>query len=339
MSNDNQKMNADAAAGMHPLLKDRLHRTRSVFSPGHRIRMNILPMFLNIFAPWSVFILVLGVSSFWMMYTHSGLGHTVIAGCIFFWLMCVLIAYNRRRHDPEPAWFSYFAAAFGVAIFVAWALGTEIFNNYNLPYYMIKDLKVLGHLDASKERGQNVMDAGIIYFADGNKIDATRSWHFKQGDVYCVAPIIKGESGKAVPETQSFDFWAVGKNCCSESSSDFRCGEYNNPLARSAIRILGDQDRAMYRLAVEQSETLYGIMAAHPVFFEWSQDPLETVNAWHAKGFTLYVVYTIAAFVVSLAGVALASCKFAWLGRSESVYDTQVNDNPAWERGGYNSAI
>jgi len=296
-------------------------------------------MFLNIFVPWAVFITVLGISSFWMMYTHAGLGLTVIGLFIFGWVTTLLIAFNRRRHDPEPAWFTYFAFALGLAIFSAWLIGSDIFSNYTLPYYLVKDLKVVGHLDASMEHGQNVMDAGIIYFADGNKIDAMRSWHFKQGDVYCVAPIIKGAPGSAMPATQSFDFWAVGKNCCSESSSDFRCGAYNNPMARSGIRVLGDKDRQMYRLAVEQAETLYGVMAAHPVFFEWSQDPLETVNSWNAKAFTIYVISVIAAFAVALFGVAVASCKFAWLGRSESVYGEEVMDNPAWNRGGYNSAI
>lgn len=325
--------------GMHPLLKDRLHRERSVFSPGHRIRMNILPMFMNIFVPWVVFMFVLGVSSFWMMYTHSSIGNGLILLAFVFWGLCMMIAYNRRKKDPEPSWFSYFAFAVGLAVVAAWYIGHDIFNKYSLPYYMVKDLKVLGHLDASKERGQNVMDAGIIYFADGNKIDMLRSWHFKSDSTYCVAPIIKGAQGSATPETQSFDFWAVGKDCCSTSASDFRCGAYSNPLARSAIRVLGAEDSKMYRLAVEQAETLYGIMAAHPIFVEWSQDPLEVVNSWNAKGFSLYVISVIAGFVVSLLGVSVASCKYAWLGRAESVYDEDVLDNTAWQQGGYNSAI
>jgi hypothetical protein len=301
--------------------------------------MNILPMFLNIFVPWGVFISILGTSSFWVMYKNVSMGYGIIGACIVVWLICVLLAFNRRKYDPEPAWFSYFALTFGIAIFTGWTIGNDIFTKWTKPYYEIKDLKVIGHLDASKELGQNVMDAGIVYFADGNRIDATRSWHFKQNSVYCVAPIIKGEYGKAKPETASFDFWAVGKDCCSVSSSDFRCGAYNNPLARSGIRVLGDEDRRFYRLAVEQAETLYGIMGTHPVFFEWSQDPLEVVNSWNAKAFTTYVVCVIAAFVLSLFGVALASCKFAWLGRAESVYGEEVFNDPQWTRGGYNSAI
>lgn len=326
---------APHASDMHPLLKDRLHRSRSVFSPGGRIRMNVLPMFLNIFGPWAVFIFILGVSSFWMMYTYPGLGNTLIWLCVAFWVATCLLAINRRKYDPEPAWFSYFAFMFGVGLLSAWLIGGTIFRTYTLPYLAIKDLKVLGHMDVSVENGLNVMDAGIVYFADGNKIDATRSWHFKQGSTWCVAPLIKGTPGSATPKTGSFDFWAVGKDCCSESSSDFRCGAYNNPVARSGIRVLTDEDRMFYRLAVEQAETLYGITATHPVFFEWSQDPLGTVNSWNAKGFTTYVMAVIVAFVISLLGVSVASCKFAWLGRAESVYGTEIFDDPNWKRGGY----
>jgi len=334
---DEEGGSRQGGGAMHPLLKDRLHRSRSVFSPGQRIRMNVLPMFGNIFVPWGIFILLLAVMSFSMMYKSPGIGHTITALCIIFWLVTLLVALNRRKSDPEPSWFSYFSLSVGVGVFAALLIGMNIFNKYSLPYQLIKDLKVIGHLDASKEHGQNVMDAGVLYFAEGNIIDATRSWHFKQGSVYCVAPIIKGEPGKAVSETGSFDFWAVGKDCCSVSSSDFRCGAYANPLARSAIRVLGDEDRKYYRLAVEQAETLYGVMATHPIFFEWSQDPLAVINSWNSKAFSSYVIAAIAGFVLSLLAVSVASCKFAWIGRSESVYGEQVFNDPAYQRGGYGS--
>jgi len=299
--------------------------------------MNALPMFGNLFLPWGIFIVLLSVMAFTVMYKSPGTGRMVAVLSIIFWLVTVLVALNRRKNDPEPSWFSYFSLATGAAVFSALLLGNYIFNRYTLPYQLVNDLKVISHMDASKERGQNVMDGGIFYFAEGNIIDATRSWHFKQGTVYCVAPIIKGEPGTAVSETGSFDFWAVGKDCCSVSSSDFRCGAYANPLARSAIRVLDDTDRKFYRLAVEQSETLYGIMATHPIFVEWSQDPLAVNNSKNSKALALYVIAVIGAFVVAILGVSVASCKYAWLGRSESVYDQQVFDDPDYNKGGYGS--
>jgi hypothetical protein len=316
-----------------PMLQHRLHVPRSVFTPGHRIRMNVVPMFLNIFIPWLVFVLTLAICSFKMMYSRKPLAYVFLVLLVGIWIVSVLVARDKRKNDPEPAWFTYFSIMMGLGLFFGFFLGIDIFHNWSFNYYTIKDLKVIGHLDASKERGQNVMDAGIVYFAEGNGIDAERSWHFKQGDVYCVAPIIAGQH-PAVPDTQSFDFWAVGKNCCSVSASDFRCGDFENPLSRSAIRAISPEDTPYYRLAVEQAETLYGIMATHPVFFEWAQDPLDKSNLWIQRSFTHFVMYVTMGFVISMLGVSCASCNFAWIGRSETVYGEDVVGDSDYKMGG-----
>jgi len=294
--------------------------------------MNIVPMFLNIFVPWGVFIIVLGITSFYIMYSRPMVGYAVVAVAILFWFISFLFGLRMRKSDPEPTWFLYFSISLGVAVFAAIILGENIYSNYSFPYYQVRDLKAISNLDASREHGQNVMDAGIFYFAEGNKIDAMRTWHFKQKTVYCVAPITKGYP--SVPETQSFDFWAVGKDCCSESASDFRCGAYSNPSARGGIRNLNDADQAFYRLAVEQATALYGIQASHPVFFEWSADPKVDVASWNQRGFNRYLVYVSFALVLACFAMAMASCKFSFLGRAESVYGEQIYSDPEWNRGG-----
>lgn len=334
-----QKASEDAkASGMHPLLQKRLFRPRSVFAPGHRIRMNIVPMFLNVFVPWGVFIWCCAMCAFWVMYLRPVLGWILVGLAVAFWLGTVMVAVWARKKDPEPSWFTYFAIVTGLAVFAGVLTGSSIFKAYTEQYYTVKDLKVLSNFDAGKEQGQNVMDAGIFYFADGNHIDATRSWHFKHGELYCVAPII---GSNPVPDSQSFDFWAVGKDCCSVSSSDFRCGSYANVKARAGIRILNDEELPFYRLAVEQSETLYSIMATHPIFFQWEEDPLAIVNSWNEKAFTKYLVSVAFAFVVALFCMSMATCKFSWLGRAQSVYQMDFYDDADWKKGGleYNQHI
>jgi hypothetical protein len=295
--------------------------------------MNIVPMFLNVFIPLGIFVLTLAVVSFWVFYLKPALGWFVVGLVGFIWIISVLVALERKKNDPEPTWYIYFALILGIAFFGAIILGFEIYQDNSLPFYMIKDLKTVADVDASKERGQNVMDAGIFYFAKGNKIDAMRAWHFKQKTLYCVAPIIKGNY-PAVPDTQSFDFWVVGKNCCSEAASDFRCGAYNNPLARSGIRILDDKERPFYRLAVEQAQALYGIQSSHPVFFEWTEDPLKTVQSWNNRGVDKFLMYISFAGVLALFGVSCAAAKFAWMGRVESVYGEDILGDPEYRKGG-----
>lgn len=60
-----------------------------------------------------------------------------------------------------------------------------------------------------------------------------------------MAPIVNGNAALA-----TYDFWAVGLNCCSGVSSDFRCGEFNNQHARSGLRLMRDDQRPFYRQAL-----------------------------------------------------------------------------------------
>ena len=66
--------------------------------------------------------------------------------------------------------------------------------------------------------GQQLLDAGIVQFAPGSQLDVKKSMGFKNGELYCVAPIVFGTASPV-----SYDFWAVGKDCCSGSQADFSC--------------------------------------------------------------------------------------------------------------------
>merc|ERR1719487_3180586 len=108
---------------------------------------------------------------------------------------------------------------------------------------------------------------------------------FKNRDTYCVAPIVINQTRNA----SSFDFWAVGLNCCSGRPGDFNCGEYNNPHASSGLRVMRDDQREFYRLAVKQAEAAYDLKAKHPLFFYWMEDPGAEIAAYMDEGFKYYM--------------------------------------------------
>merc|ERR1740117_1536623 len=123
------------------------------------------------------------------------------------------------------------------------------------------------------------MDAGRMTFAKGSRLDLTKSMAFRNVDTYCVAPIV-GKNETNQTRRTSYDFWAVGLNCCTGRVGDFNCGEYNNPHALSGLRVMQEEQRNFYHLAVNQAEASYGIQANHPLFFYWMQDTTAEVSAY-----------------------------------------------------------
>ncbi|CAK0824554.1 unnamed protein product, partial [Prorocentrum cordatum] len=76
-----------------------------------------------------------------------------------------------------------------------------------------------------------------------------------------------------LPESGSVDFWAVGMDCCNQTSGEFWCGQVSNPRARAGMRMLRDDSRPFYALAVqvwaakrcpEDVNTVSGVRAQAP---------------------------------------------------------------------------
>lgn len=310
-------------SNMTPLLRHKLWNQRSVFVPGARMRMNVVPMFLNVFVPWGIFILCCGISSFYTMYAHPNIAWALISLVFMLVIISILVATFARKFDPDPTWFTFTAIAVGIMAIAGTVAGQANFDTWSRPYYEIQDLKPVRGIDASFTPGKNLMDGGLFFFKPGNRIDSTRAWHFKFKSFYCVAPIITNSSA---PLNQEYSFWAVGKDCCSASSSDFRCGSWGTVGAAGGIRVTSGSDLAYYRLAVQQAESLYSILAPAPIFLTWSASPSFEVASWNAQVFKNYLVMVSFALVVTIFCVSMMSCMYAWIGRGPSVYTMDEAD-------------
>ena len=150
-----------------------------------------------------------------------------------------------------------------------------------------------------------------MYFADGAKLDGTKAMGFKNLDLYCVAPIVNGNEVMS-----TYDFWAVGLNCCSGVSSDFRCGEFNSPHARAGLRLMRDDQRPFFRLAVQQATAAYHIKSTHPLFFYWLQDPVGEMTAYRDDGFKYYLLGIFTHFAFNLFCCTVAVVGFSRIGKA-----------------------
>eukprot|EP00928_Gymnodinium_smaydae_P072781 TRINITY_DN56080_c0_g1_i1.p2 TRINITY_DN56080_c0_g1~~TRINITY_DN56080_c0_g1_i1.p2 ORF type:complete len:321 (-),score=62.54 TRINITY_DN56080_c0_g1_i1:69-1031(-) len=278
---------------------------------GGRQRLNMVSVCQCLFFPWLMFCFTYGVTSFSLHHTKPTSMYILLA----LGLLLVLTSFwqamrhvlRRASYDmSEPNWHLFLF----VTLLAAFVLGA-MFGNMNYktslwPYYNLKSLNEYSYVDPSKMRGAQAMDAGRVYFVEGAQLDLRRSMGFKNLDTYCVAPITM----EGLP-LASYDFWAVGKNCCSGNAADFHCGEYLNPNARSGLRFLRDEDRPFLRLAVEQAEATYAIKSDHPLFFYWSEDADSGMEAYRDEGYRFFMLGMIVHFLWQSFCVGLAVCGYS----------------------------
>eukprot|EP00747_Dinoflagellata_sp_TGD_P107667 gnl/TRDRNA2_/TRDRNA2_170189_c0_seq1.p1 gnl/TRDRNA2_/TRDRNA2_170189_c0~~gnl/TRDRNA2_/TRDRNA2_170189_c0_seq1.p1 ORF type:complete len:336 (-),score=62.68 gnl/TRDRNA2_/TRDRNA2_170189_c0_seq1:79-978(-) len=282
----------------------------SIFAPGKRRRMNLVAICVNIFAPWFVFSALYAVLSFSFHYQHPTWSWLLVVASFIMVVIVGFLAWRTKKRDRDPMWYTYAALALLVATILASIFGDMNFWYNMQPFYDIENLNTYPSVNPAREKGQQLMDAGRVYFADGTGLDMRKAMGFKNLDLYCVCPIVNGEQQLA-----SYDFWAVGLNCCSGVSSDFRCGEFNNPHARSGLRLMRDDQRPFFRLAVQQAEAAYNIKATHPLFFYWMQDPVAEMNSYRDDGFKYYLLGIFTHFAFNLFCVVCATVGFSKIGR------------------------
>jgi len=227
-------------------------------------------------------------------------------------------ALQKQQSDPnsDSSWSIFLAAA----CLLAWVLGVALGDLnyfYNMePYYDTSNLNTYPAVHPAQMPGQQVMDAGLMTFVSGSQLDLKKAMAFHNEDTYCVAPIVNGAMS-------CYDFWAVGTNCCKSAPGDnshigtsinplvYSCGEYNNPLAMSGLRVMREDHREFFRLAVKQAESAYSIRANHALFFHWMQDPGSEMAAYMDDGSKYFLLGVFGFFAFLLFAILVAVVLFS----------------------------
>mmetsp|Transcript_6810 Transcript_6810/g.11981 ORF Transcript_6810/g.11981 Transcript_6810/m.11981 type:complete len:309 (-) Transcript_6810:50-976(-) len=271
-----------------------------------RRRLNVVAIILAVLVPWLLFMVIAYTMCFRVHFVHPVC--TILVDVIAL-LITGGILWKARAElmwKAPKTWYFFIA----VSCLIAWCLGLAVGDFiYHVHTKRVFDLQTLNSypgVDPSSQSGEQVMDAGRVVFMDGTRLDLSKAMGFRNGNLYCVAPIVLPD---ATPV--SYDYWAVGINCCSGTVSDFHCGDYGNPKAVGGVRSMDDESRAYYRLAVQQAEAMFGIAAAHPLFFEWVADPIQYVENFRLEGLRLFHIWVWCYFLVQLFAVVCACLYFS----------------------------
>lgn len=246
--------------------------------------------------------------SFSLHYYKPQVAYGIVLTLLFFVVIFGLGAARQWRAKMkgqihEPSWFVFLFVTSALSWIAGVSVGEANYHDNLSSYYQILGLNMYSSVDPSEFTGEQVLDAGRIVFSNSSYVDTTMSSGYKKSDVYCVAPI------KTDVSFTTYDFWAVGINCCSGTSPDFHCDDYNKPEAHSGMRLLDDSEEAFFRLAVQTAESLYNIKASHPLYFTWMYDVSMKSNEAISIDVFLFasISWTVFVFLLTIAMILALS--------------------------------
>jgi hypothetical protein len=216
---------------------------------------NIQELLISFLLPPLQFTVVAQVLTFHLHYSDEGIA-TILS---ILGVLPVLAAFRslRKNKEAQNPWDKLIFLQLLVAYVFAFVSSHMNFWCYMAPFYHTRAMKSYTEIDPSLVSGQRLLDAGKIDFVSSARVVTDLGMSFTSWDIYCVAPI---STPLGLPsqgsQLASYDFWAVGVNCCHAGAPDFRCGEYSNIKAHSGYRMMDEAQTPYFRLAVDQAQAV-----------------------------------------------------------------------------------
>eukprot|EP00930_Biecheleria_cincta_P090791 TRINITY_DN80259_c0_g1_i1.p1 TRINITY_DN80259_c0_g1~~TRINITY_DN80259_c0_g1_i1.p1 ORF type:complete len:347 (-),score=59.83 TRINITY_DN80259_c0_g1_i1:25-1017(-) len=270
-------------------------------------KISLFPLLGLILLPWLLFLATYSAMVCNWHYQAPLLVYLVIAAGAFlvfcFFCFCVVEREQQRKAAEaggkrELSQVYILTACMFLAWLAALVVGSSHYETYTKAWFDMTRLSNYKGVDPIMARGEQLMDAGTIEFARGTKIMINMSMGFQDGTLYCVAPI---SSGPDPPVT--YDFWAIGTDCCKASQAGFTCGPdrhhmHDNMAGR---RLMDTGVASKYKMAIKQAQAAYGITAAYPIFLKMTRsDSLSDPDELRSRGQSSFIKWVTGYLVFQL---------------------------------------
>mmetsp|Transcript_35821 Transcript_35821/g.100775 ORF Transcript_35821/g.100775 Transcript_35821/m.100775 type:complete len:323 (-) Transcript_35821:30-998(-) len=266
----------------------------------------LLPMGLVFFVPLILFVVVFAAMSF----SYNGGWAVLVIGIALTVAVCALAAYSVYGDYNDCQWHFLLALLMLFALVFAGFFGYDNYQQHAREYYNHKGMGSYHDIDPESTRPSLLMDASHVTFLPGFAPDATQGMGFKNRHVYCIAPIRSTAMLGNATKGYTYEYWAVGKDCCTAYGQNFiysfRCGDYENPDVHGGLHVLSETDQSFYRLAVQQAEAVQGLESPTPVFVEWTADYRGALNSSYFHGRRNYVIGVVLCVIIQAIVVASA---------------------------------
>ncbi|CAE7455371.1 unnamed protein product [Symbiodinium natans] len=257
--------------------------------PG-RWRINRVAMLEAVLVPWAIFLCVSWLLTFSVHYKHTVPMWVLVVACLIVPVGMWYRVWHQRQDSKdishrEPNWFFFLAVVCTLAWLAGVVLGLYTWSSYMQPYFEAESLAMITNVDTRKASGGQFLDMGALEFAPNTDVDESLTMGYKDGNLYCVAPIATSGGVNSTPPA-FYEFWAVGVNCCNPFEPKlFACGEPNDDQVRGGFRLTDTSLVPQYRKAIQMAQEEYHIRSGQsPIFLHWTGDPVEKTEGQYRKG-------------------------------------------------------
>lgn len=243
------------------------------------------------FLPWLVFGTIVFLFAF-LYHHHMAVVWTIVAITT---ATALLVLFTGGQ---ESRWSLYFGILVLIAVSFAVCSGYYNYEMHMRPFFSASENRAYQNV-LPQEPAASHADAGAIEFAEEARIDTFKVVGYKQGSVYCVAPIMDQSM------TSRVEYWAVGVDCCG-ARGNFQCWDATESTARGGIVLATPDD--MYMKAVNQAEAAYDLVSSDdPLFIQWVVNPQKVQEEMYTTGLYLTGALCVLHFIINAVLTGLTS--------------------------------